>query len=177
MSIFKDWQQDTNGLVFRYRLKELIDPRVWLRLHKWRKQRANRGWSDRDAWGAGDHIAQMTAEMLQHLNDKGHVDWPHWFEYNIQEKGSYKNIQSIVNDINNYLEFMKTDSWAEGLESKTIKNADFLDISWLDKNGKKLSEKQISARIKKYTKKENDLYNKATNAMQFFSRNFGSFWD
>ena len=64
MGILKDWQEDTDGYVFTAKVTYFFSPKVWLRLHKWRKQRADRGWSDRDTWGAGEHIAQMTAEML-----------------------------------------------------------------------------------------------------------------
>lgn len=189
MSIFKDWREDTGGYVLRYRIKEFVNPREWLRLRKWRKQRANRGWSDRDTWGAGDHIAQMTAEMLQRLNDHSYIDWPQWFKLNVEEEGrdSYTNLQSVIDDINNYIEFTKT-SWADDLEpvrdssDEMVEKRDdgcyeYKSPMWVDKNGKKLTEKQLTARIKKHGREYTKLYKKATKAMSFFARNFSSFWD
>lgn len=187
MSIFKDWREDTEGYVLSYRLKELVNPRQWLRLHRWRKQRADRGWSDRDTWGAGEHIAKMTSEMLQHLNDNTYVDWPEWFKLNVQEKGGYKSLQAVIDDINQYLVFTET-SWADGLE--TVKDSveevfekredgsyDYKSPGWVDKNGKKLTEKQITARIKNWSKKVSESYEKAQKAMEFFGRHFAGFWD
>lgn len=189
MSIFKDWKEDTDGYRLVYRVRNAFSPALWLRLHKWRKQRADRGWSDRDTWRAGDHIAQMTAEMLQHLNDNTYVDWPEWFKMNAKEKksGSYNNLQSVIDDINTYLEYSTT-SWADGLETIHdsleeifAKREDgmyaYKSPTWVDENGKSLTEKQITARIQKWAKEEGKLYKKATDAMQFFGRNFSGFWD
>lgn len=188
MSIFKDWHEDTKDYRFRYRVRNLFSPSLWLRLHKWRKQRADRGWSDRDAWGAGDHIAQMTAEMLQHLNDNAYTDWPEWFKLNVKEKKGYKDLQSVIDDITAYLEFTKT-SWADGLEIARDNldhifpepdedgNRIYKSPGWIDVNGKKLTEKQITARIKKWSKEQDKAFTKASEAMQFFSKNFWGFWD
>ena len=187
MSIFKDFREDNEGYRLRSQITYLLSPNAWIRLHRSRKQRADRGWSNRDTWGAGEHIAKITAEILQHLNDNTYVDWPSWFKYNVQEKGSYKSLQAVIDDINQYLVFTET-SWADGLE--TVKdsveevfqkredgNHYYKSPGWVDKNGKKVSDKQITARIKSHSEKEKKSYEKATNAMQFFGRNFASFWD
>lgn len=188
MGLIKDWAEDTEGYRFSYRVRSLFDLSLWLRLHKWRKQRANRGWSDRDTWGAGDHIAQMTAEMLQHLNDKTYVDWPEWFNLNVKEKGrgAYKNLQEVIDDINAYLDHEKT-SWSDGLDTKRdsvdeiVKkredgNYQWVGPDWYD-GDKKLTEAQVTQRIHKWSKQNNLKYKKAQKAMGFFARHFSGFWD
>lgn len=178
MSIFKDWHDDTKDYHFTYKFKSLVNPREWLRLHKWRKQRADRGWSDRDTWGAGDHIARMTAQMLQHLNDHTYIDWPEWFKLNVKEegKGAYKNLQSVVDDIIGYLDFTETNGWAEDLHTQPGDGGVF-NHTWHYPNGRKLNDAEITGRIKSYAAKEAKLYNKAKKAMGFFARHFSGFWD
>lgn len=180
MSIFKDWREDTDGYVFTHRVRSFFDVRLWFKLAKWRKQRADRGWSDRDTWGAGEHIAKMTAEMLQHLNDHTYVDWPQWFELNIQEKNGYKNLQSVIDDINQYLWLTET-SWADDITvdgNLFDDSGDGLKTVWRYKNtGRKLSQAQLNGRIVNWSKKENASYKKAQRAMQFFGRYFAGFWD
>ena len=188
MSLLKDFREDVSGYKIFYQLRSAVDVRLWLRLHKYRKQRANRGWSDRDAWGAGEHIAKVTAEMLQHLNDYSYCDWPEWFKNNTDNLG-YKNLQSVIDDINNYLEFQYT-GWTDGLDVASYDVDDWIEkepvnglhvwksAGWINiETGKKLTEKQVTARISKHHKQEQKLYAKATKAMEFFGRNFASFWD
>jgi hypothetical protein len=186
MSIFKDWQEDTDGYRFRAKATHFVNPREWLRLHKWRKQRADRGWSDRDTWGAGNHIAKITAEILQHLNDHTYVDWPEWFKLNAKEKGAYKNLQQVIDDINAYLDHEKT-SWADGLETRREKidemfekredgNYEWIRPDWYE-GEKKLTEAAIKNRINKWSKESNKKYEQAKKALSFFSRNFSGFWD
>lgn len=185
MGIFKDFREDVEDYRFRTKIEYLFSPKKWMRLYKWRKQRADRGWSERDTWGAGDHIAKMVAEMLQYLQDNAYTDWPEWFKLNVREEGNdaYKDLQSVIDDIKNYLN-SEEESWADDLYCKgnlldTDKN-EFkqLETKWFfKKNDRKLSEKQIAARIKEYTKEQNKKYKKAQKAMGFFSRHFSGFWD
>lgn len=170
--------EDSKDYRLRTRVVTALSPKQWLRMHKWRKQRADRGWSDRDTWGAGDHIAKMAAEMLQHLNDNTYVDWPEWFKLNVKEKGkgAYKDLPSVVNDITAYLDHQET-SWADDLTTTPADDPKHFNVDWIDKKGKKLSEQQITARIKKWAEEDHNLYKKATKAMQFFGRHFASFWD
>lgn len=188
MSIFKDFRKDTEGYRFRRQLKESINPQTWLRLHNWRKQRADRGWSDRDTWGAGDHIALITAEILQHLNDHSYVDWPEWFKLNVKEngKGAYANLQDVINDITEYLNFTET-SWADGLDTrndeldKIFKKREdhmyeYVGPEWYE-GEKKLSAAAITHRVNKWAKEDRRLYKKAQRAMGFFARHFSGFWD
>lgn len=175
MGIIKDFRSDHTGYTFKYRVKDALSPNVWFRLHKYRKQRADRGWSDRDMWGMGEHVAQITAEMLTSLRD-GNTDWEWWFKMNGEQgKAAYKNIDDVINDINNYLEFSKT-SWADDLTSLDEKTGKF-SISWVNEKGKKITEAEITNRINKHHKEETRLYKKAAKAMSFFGRHFWAFWD
>lgn len=188
MSLLKDYKEDISGYRLRYKVRETITPNTWLRLHKWRKQRANRGWSDRDTWGAGEHIAKMTAEMLQHLNDHAYTDWPEWFKMNVKEKGrgTYKSLPEVIKDITDFLDFNET-SWADGLDTKRDSidgifdkrqdgNYEYKGPDWYE-GDKKLSDAAVKRRINKWQKDWNLKYEKATKAMQFFGRHFASFWD
>lgn len=182
MSIIRDWFEEHEGYRLRTKIVHFLSPKVWLRLHKWRVQRANRGWSDRDTWGAGDHIAKMTAEMLQHLIDKSHIDWPLWFTYNIKDSSPYTDLQQVVDDINNYLEFQE-ELWSDDLEMVShrkyfTEDDEYQPPDYVDtKTGKKLTKRQVSLRIGRHAKRQNQLYKKATRAMQFFGRHFTQFWD
>lgn len=176
MGILKDHLNETQGYRAQARLISFADPREWVRLHKYRKQRANRGWSDRDTWNMGDHVANLVVEMLEHLRDNGVTDWNAWFEYNIDEKGkgAYKNLDQVISDIKNYLEHEKT-SWTDGI---TMLSSGELTGSWVDeKTGKKQTSAAIKHRINKWHKENNKLYKKATKAMGFFGRHFAQFWD
>lgn len=175
MGLIKDWQDNHEGYVFTAKIKELFNPAVWIRLQKYRTQRADRGWSDRDMWGMGEYVAQITAEMLNELKD-GHTDWEWWFKMNGEQgKGAYKNLEEVVNDINGYLDFSKT-NWAEGLTSVNGKTGKF-SISWVNEKGKKITEAEITNRINKHQKEETKRYKKAAKAMSFFGRHFWGFWD
>lgn len=176
MSIFKDWRVYTTGESLEMRSKHALDPRVWLRLQKWRTQRADRGWSDNDLWGAGDHIAKMTARMLQELNDTTYTDWPEWFKLNVQEQEGYKDLQTVIDDINDYLDIIEI-TWAEGLQCRGDGKAVDFNVSWFDESGKKLSEKEIKRRMAIYEMNYRNAYEAASKAMQFFARHFASFWD
>jgi hypothetical protein len=188
VGLLKDWKEDNSGYRFQTQVAHFFDPREWLRLQKWRTQRANRGWSDRDTWGAGDHIARMTAEMLTRLRDHTYVDWDAWFDLNVKEEGKnvYKNLTEVIEDITKYLDFEET-SWADGLDTRRDsvdeifkKRSDqmyeYIGPDWYE-GEKKLSEAAIKHRINKWHKEEQKLYKKAQKAMSFFSRNFSAFWD
>lgn len=182
MGLLKDMKDDAEGYVVQAKVTHFLNPLEWKQKAKWRKQRADRGWSDRDTWGAGEHIAEMTAQMLQRLNDKSYVDWPLWFDLNVKEKGkgAYKNLQSVIDDINNYLEHEKT-SWADDLESRSVVegyDGEFLNPKWFHiDSGKQASDAEVRNRINKWHKENTRLYKKSTKAMQFFGRHYASFWD
>ncbi len=155
----------------------ILNPLNWHETAKYRRQRANRGWADRDAWNMGEHVAGVVVEMLELLQNKGVTDWDAWFEYNIDEKGkgAYKNLQEVIDDIKNYLEHEKT-SWADDLRVE----GDFLSdekIMWFDEKGKLQTDPAIKHRMNKWHKENTRLYKKATKAMAFFGRHFAQFWD
>lgn len=176
MGLLKDWKREHEGMYFRSKVPYFFSPSVWFRLHTYRKQRADRGWSDRDMWSMGEHLAQITVEMLKDLQT-GMTDWENWFKYNINEegKGAYKNLQQVIDDIQGYLEFEKT-SWADDLTHAAGKTGKF-SISWVDKDGKKLTEAAITHRLTKYNNELMKRYKKACKAMGFVGRNFAHFWD
>jgi hypothetical protein len=181
MSLIKDVYENSRDYTLRYRVITLLSPREWLRHHKWRKQRANRGWSDRDTWGAGDHIAKITAEMLNHLNKHSMVSWPDWFDMNVKEEGknAYRDLQSVIDDINNYLVHSET-SWADGLttDGSVIDDDGHFNSHWIEEaTGKKITESEIKHLINKWSKENNHLYKRAGRAMGFFGRHFSGFWD
>lgn len=175
MSILRDWRNNHKGDALRYKVEQFLTPSVWVRLHKKRTQRADRGWADEDAWGMGEYVARITVEMLELLRDKGVVDRDKWFEYNIGEKNTYKNLQEVIDDIKDYQEWLGT-SWADGLEIIDGKT-DKYPLIWVDKKGEKLTEAAIKSRINKHGKDGKRKYKKATKAMAFFGRHFAQFWD
>lgn len=174
MGLIKDVLEYNEGYVWYRKAVYFFSPTAWLRCHKWRKQRADRGWADRDAWAAGEHIARITSEILTYLDTHSYIDWEEWFKDN---GGKYTSISDLTTDINNYLDFIET-SWADGLtlESTDIKATVLGENRWL-RNGKPLTDKQITMLIHKQQREEVRLFNKASKAMQFFSKNFDSFWD
>lgn len=176
MGIIKDFKSEHTGYSFKYLVKETLSPNVWFRLRKHRKQRADRGWSDRDSWAMGEYVAQITSEMLTNLRDNGSTDWEWWFEnYGEKGKGAYKSLDEVINDINGYLEHTRT-SWTDDLTSVRGKTGKF-SVSWVNQKGKKITEAEITNRINKHHKEELRLYKKASKAMAFFGRHFWGFWD
>lgn len=182
MSLIRDMYEESKDFTFIYRMKALLSPREWYYHHKWRKQRMDRGWSNRDTWAAGDYIAKITAEMLEYLNKHSMVSWPDWFEHNIiEEQGedAYKDLQSIIDDINNYLIYVET-SWGDGLNNDGPQPPvdRYFRVNWYDeKTNKKLTEAEVKRRIGKWTKESFRLYKRAQKAMSFFGQHFTEFWD
>lgn len=171
MSIYKDWLKGVSGTTLSYKVKSFFDIKWWLKLHKFRKQRADRGWSDRDAWDGGNFIVEITASILQELNKECTDEW---VKLNIKRSNSYhnyKNLQLVIDDIRNFISFDNT-SWAEGLVKGTDDN-----FAYFKKDtDKKLTKKQINLYIERYRKKHKKLHEKAIRAMVFFSNNFSKFW-
>lgn len=183
MGILKDWISEYGRARIDGKVEYFLSPRVWYRLHKTRKQRADRGWADSDAWGAGEHIVNITSEMIKTLRDYGCRDWE-WTFKNQVGGSEYKNLDDLVADLDGYIEFNRTRYWHDGLELKNeYDSADniLLDIKnshWVSKEtGRALTEKQVTARMKKHNNEERRHHRRAVKAMIFFSRNFELFWD
>lgn len=188
MSFISDFHDHHLFIRKRYWLRELVDPRNYQRTAKHRKQRLNRGWSDRDTWNMGDHLIEITAQMLNHLNTNGIADWPEWFKLNVKEegKGAYKSLNQVIKDITEYIDFEKT-SWADGLDTKrdsvdeifkerTDEMYEYVGPDWYE-GKKKLSDADISFRINKWHKEWEKKHKKAQKAMQWVGRHFASLWD
>lgn len=104
MGLLKDWKQLNGGFRLRYQIVPLFSPKEWIRLIKWRRQRAERGWSDRDVWGGGEHIISVSMGVLRSLHNDGKiVDWDDYFKNNAWETYGYKNLEEVAQDLDNYL--------------------------------------------------------------------------
>lgn len=185
-SVVKQVWEDSEGMVPRARIRELLTPRYHRNFRKWNKQRIQRGWSDRDTWGAGEHILEMTAGMLRFLDrEQNPIDWDEYFKANYKQVNGYESLSEVASDIEQYLEFELT-SWADDLElaSDEIKdifkkrqdgNYEF-DAKWVNKKGRVQTEKQITARINKWHKAEQRSYKKCQKAMTFVVANLAGLW-
>lgn len=129
-------------------------------------QRANRGWSEVDGWGAGEHILEVTSGLLKELAKRQNpLGWKNYFKINYQDMMGYKNLSQVAEDIDNYLKFEKT-SWADNLPFK---------LDGFDSYSKK-QDAQTRQAIKKWRKEEDKKYKKAQKAMNFVSANLSNLW-
>ena len=152
MSYAKDFRQQHLTARWQYAMKELFNPANYYRTARWRHQRAERGWSDRDTWGGGEHITEITAGILNYLdNVQNVVDWDAYFEHNYEENYGYSSLTEVATDINNYL------AWQEEQFSEPL---------WSEfKN-----DRETAWAI------EWQLYNDYKNAMHFVAENIGGLW-
>lgn len=174
MGILKDWKEDTDGYTLRYKVMSFLSSKNWIKLHKWRKQRADRGWSDRDTWGAGEHIMEMMSGMLRYLDrEQNPIDWDAYFKTNYAKPNGYTSLTEVANDLDQYIEFCKT-TWT-----------DYLDIEMpgheiVDGEYKSLATpaeyKKIRAAIKKFNVEEKKSAAKATKAIKFVADNHRGLW-
>lgn len=184
MGIIKEYKQDFEYTTLWYKVIHSLSPIRWYRLIKARRQRAERGWADKDAVDLGNYVAKITKDMLTYLNNYGHADWELWLKQNSGKKGhkSYKNLNEIINDIDAYLKFSQT-SFADDIDLvfhdiSTDSSDSLPSHTWKSKEtGKELDRKEIDKLIKKHQKEEKRLEQKAADAMKFFGSNFPIFWD
>ena len=139
------------GMAPFYRLVALSNPKNWYREWKWRRQRVKRGWSDKDCWAAGEHIMEVTAGMLRHLESNGSTDWEKMFTHNFSDNMGYSSIKNVYMDIEEYLE-----REYEGPVGLNYEDA---------------------RAVKEYHEETLRIYEKASKAMQFVAKNIGMFWD
>lgn len=173
MGIIKDWKDNNKYYWWPYKIMYLLSLRQWFKLYKWRRQRADRGWSDKDFWNAGEYVAEVTASILEELGSNGVTDWNSTFKTHTDDF-PYEDIEEMVVAIRNYLTFESESSWTDGLE-----HTGSLDCpGWIDtETGGRLTDKQISERMINHYKKQAELYEKACKAMSTFGSHFGIFWD
>ena len=145
---------------------------------KWAKQRAKRGWSDKDTWNTGEYLMKITAEMLRRLSDnRSHISWEDYFQANYQTRG-YKSLDDVANDIDNYLEYVQT-SWTDNLGFDLENGFVVVDgelSEFVNKNTPD-EQRRISISIRKWREQEERLFSKAKNAMIFVAINSRALWD
>jgi hypothetical protein len=152
MSLLKDFREQNLSIRKLYWPRELVNPANWGRAVKWRNQRTERGWSDRDTWGGGEHIASVSAGILRELGkEKNIVDWDWYFRNNAWETLGYKNLNEVAQDIENWL------AWEEMSFDEPI-------YEWLDKD----NDTRWAI--------EHQLYEDYRQAMVFVAKNIGGLW-
>lgn len=178
MSVIKDFKQQNLHLRKRYWLRESLNANNWKRVIIARKQRAERGWADRDVWNGGDHILRVTSGILKELGgEKSHVDWDDYFKTNYQTRG-YNNLLEVANDIDNYLAF-QDHSWIDDLDfelktsSKKLGDGSYEMISLNNPD----EQRRIQVVLRNHHDQHNEHYRKMKNAMIFVSINAPHLWD
>lgn len=178
MSLIKDYHDQHLTMLKRYWWKELINPRNLYRSIQWRHQRAERGWSDRDAWNADGHILPVLSGLLTRLGDeKSHVDWDEYFRANYKEVGGYNSLNDVAKDIDDYIAFEDT-SWTDNLGFE-------LKVNWEDEeNGKRMVDKNTPKEQKIMKKAMKDWHKewkvqdrKLRKALYFVANNIHGLWD
>lgn len=161
----------------RYEIKRRLSPRYWLDEIKWSNQRLERGWSDRDTWGGGEHILSVTSGILKSLGDEHSViDWDQYFSANYPNNLGYKSLLEVAADIDSYLEF-QTRNWTDDLGFELIHNFVPSEHGEQMVSGNTPEEqKLISKAIDNWHKEEQRRFKKASKAMKFISLNFRSLW-
>lgn len=95
------------GMRLPYRLRALANPNNWRREFKYDLQRQKRGWSDRDTWGGGEYLMEVSAGILRYLNDTI-VDWPKYFELNFgDDNHGYTSLLEVADDLELHLWFQE----------------------------------------------------------------------
>lgn len=167
MSIFKDWRDEVRGSTLTYKLTALVSLKVWRRLHRNRKQRADRGWSEADTWEAGDYVLEVTLGLIKYMYYETDKDWRFWSER--LEKDGYVDIKHVIHDLSNYLDHQKS-HWTDTLSASKD--------GWVDaETGERITHEELNRRMNDWHEKGDVLAKKATKAMTFFANNFQSFWD
>jgi len=180
MGLLKDFYTwELAGKLKRRWFKEIINPFNWQRNIKYRHQRLERGWSDRDTWDGGSYILSVTSGVLKKLgDDKSHIDWREYFKHNYPKNCGYKNLNQVAKDIDRYLEFDEY-AWGDSLGfdikhgSKELPNG---NLEMISLNTPK-EEIAIRKAIDKSHKEWERRYKKAQKAMKFVTQNFPSLWD
>lgn len=158
-----------------------MNPRELLSRIKWSRQRKARGWSDKDTWGGGEYILEVTSGILKKLGDKNsHIDWDAYFKTNYPNNLGYKNLYEVAKDIDNYLAFDEY-AWGDtlGFEIKHGSKAseDHPGYTELVNLNSPEENRQISQAIDASHKEWKKRYRKARKAMNFVATNFYSLWD
>lgn len=131
--------------------REILKPSNWRDTVKWRKQRAVRGWSERDTWGGGEYLASVAEGILRYLErEQNPIDWKYYFQENYTgiEQYGYHSLTDVADDIELYI------YWQEHQyddEYDDMRNDDKWAIDF-------------------------QLYTQLQNAMHFVAENLGHLW-
>src|SRR4051812_24655131 len=103
MSLLKDFKEQHLAVRKRDLIKEALNPVNWYDTISHRHQRAERGYSNQDAWDAGTHVLQVTSGLLKELaSAKAYLNWEDYFKTNYKTRG-YENFEEVIKDIDDYL--------------------------------------------------------------------------
>jgi hypothetical protein len=178
MSFLKDYHDQHLTMIKKYWWKELINPLNLYHTWQHRYQRAERGWSDRDVWNAGDHIIDVISGMVDQLGDeKSHIDWTEYFKENYKKNHGYNSLNEVAADIKSFIEHDQS-TWTDDLGFE-------LKIAWEPvEKGSRMVEKNTpeEQRIMKKAMKEwqaewNRRRAKMRNALVFVADNIPGLWD
>lgn len=153
MSIFKDLYEETRGFRLTYKIKTIINPREWILLYRWRKQRADRGWSDRDWWSMDYFLKDIIPPMLRKYAKEGGG-----IPTSLDKSYTDKQFQAAI------------DKWHKDL----LKAAD--DIEAYYKHEELPFPKSRAARDK-YFANSRVAEKRTKDGMKFVANNFLSLWD
>lgn len=156
MGLLKDFYQHNLTIRKLYWPREILNLANWGRIIKWRRQRMERGWSDRDTWGGGEYIASVAYGILMYLQYEQHMvdvnsDDDVW-KFNFPDDYGYKSLGEVAQDIDNYI-YWQENQYSEPLYSEFVK--DHGETSW---------------------EMEYQLYSDYKNAMHFVAENIGGLW-
>lgn len=176
MGIIKDWNDENGSYVLHYKVLRFLSPNSWMMVYKWRKQRADRGWSDKDTWAAGEYILQISSAMLRELGkEKNPVDWASYFKDNQIKHYGYSNFNEAADDIDAYLNFSANSSWTDYIDFKLPGGHINQDGSWESGMDKRQQFKAKKA-MEKHNREFNHLHEKASKAMRLVASNHGALW-
>lgn len=169
MGLIKDWREETKHYTLWAKITSLKEMK---RVCRYRKQRIERGWSDRDCWDAGSYILKITSDMLKELyceKDNGE-----YFELNIDKPSVYKNFKQVADDIDEYLAFKDTD-YTIYLDFDLPTGYVDEDGTWQTNSTEDQTEKMRAA-MKKHQNEFIKKSKKATRAMKFVAVNHVKLW-
>lgn len=189
MNIFQSWYREVEDYRLRHKIEEFFNIRCWARVHKHRKQRIARGFSDQDMWDGGSYVMQVISDTLKWYDQGEMVDWSSNFRrWKVEGTNyGYSSLKQMYKDIDRYLAHEKT-SWSTGLstidlpvDTTEIANDTgeiVFNVRWLNvRTGRVLKEDQITRRIKRYHEKAEKLKLNAVNAVKCWATHADSFWD
>ena len=133
MGLLKDYRAHVAGYRRRHAVLELFKPKTWRYLSKQRRQRADRGFADRDTWDFSEYLTDIIIEYLEGGHYYGAPDKKHPLGLDGSQSGSdylfetiqsnrdnwkigntfgYSSIDEVIADLKNYRDAMRS-SWTD----------------------------------------------------------------